>query len=166
MNKEIFKKCCLPLASVVSILLIVGCSGDSARNLMASAADTNIKKLGALYLQFQLQNTQETMVGPGDENEFKEFIRNQNPDGLEFIGVDLDELDAMFIGDRDNKPLKIRWGIKGVVRGAAVPVLFEQDGVEGKFMVGFNGFEVREVDKSEYDRMLAGEFDVPGENAK
>ena len=160
MESKSLQKYCLLLG--LAILPAFGCGGSSAKSMVAAAADNNMKKLGALYLQFQIQNTDEAMIGPADETEFKEFIRNQRPEGLDFLGVDVGQLDDMFVGERDSKPLKIRWSVKGFLRGPSVPVFFEEEGFNGNYMVGFNGFIVKEVDKSEYERLWSGEADGEG----
>lgn len=151
---------CLACSGILFFLFAVGCTPPTAKSMIESAADSNVKKLGALYLQFQLQNTEESLIGPADENEFKDFIRRQSETGLDFLGVDVDNLDQMFVSERDNKPLKVRWSVKGNVRGPAIPIFFEQDGIDGTYEVGFNGFVSKQVDKAEYDRMWAGELDA------
>jgi hypothetical protein len=38
-------------------------------------------------------------------------------------------------------------------------VVFEQEGVDGNYVVGFTGFLEKEVDRSEYDRLWSGAAD-------
>lgn len=123
--------------------------------MFSKAVDTNAKRLGTMYTQFQTQNVQTGFMGPKDKDEFVAFIKKQNPVHLARIGIDWNDLDTLFVSERDNQPYKIRWEVQSESRGPAQPVVFEQTGVDGQFVVGFTGFMQKTVDKSEYDRLWA-----------
>lgn len=70
---------------------------------------------------------------------------------LPLLGIDLNDLDNIFIGERDGEEVRIRWGVDGQF---TPPVVFEAVGVEGLRLVA--GDEVHEVDNVEYDKLWAG----------
>ncbi len=152
-------RCALVIAAVCVTVWLTGCGGSNADSMFAAAADTNAKRLGTLYMQFQVQNMKNRLCGPSDQAEFEAFIRSQNDEGLARIGVDKSKIAELFTSSRDNLPFKIRWEVQTFARGPAQPVVFEQEGVDGKYVVGFTGFLEKEVDQAEYDRLWSGEAD-------
>ena len=149
----------LVVAAVCLSTMFAGCGGSTADSMFAKAADTKAKRLGTLYMQFQVQNMNHRLRGPSNQTEFEEFIRKQNAEGLARIGVDKDKIAELFVSSRDNLPFKIRWEVQTFARGPAQPVVFEQEGVDGNYVVGFTGFLEKEVDRSEYDRLWSGAAD-------
>jgi hypothetical protein len=94
--------------------------------------------------------------GPKDETEFKTFIKEFDPNNLSMMGIDPNNLDALFTSERDGKPFKIRYKVGGG-RGAASAVVFEQDGKDGKKQVAYTGnSKVEEVDDATYQQLWAG----------
>lgn len=138
----------------------VGCGDKSAESLYSQAVgDSNAKRLGALYLQYQVRNADYPMRGPSSVDEFRKFISSLEEKNLQLIGVDKTQLDDLFVSGRDNEPYEIRLEVQGVIRGPEQPVVFEKAGVDGKFIVAFTGFIEKEVDQSEYDRLMSGDAD-------
>lgn len=127
--------------------------------MFAAATDSNAKRLGTLYAQFQVNNTNDRLLGPADKSEFIEFVKTRGESGLQRIGVDKNAIENLFVSERDDQPFKIRWQVQGISRGPAQPVIFESEGRNGKFMVGFTGFIEKEVDQSEYDLLWSGSAD-------
>jgi hypothetical protein len=147
------------LLSSASLLLMLagGCrSGNDGAEMFASVSSTNVQRLANLYCVFQAQHN---FKGPKDEQEFKTFISNMHPTHLKNYQVDVNKLDELFISERDKLPFRIRWQHQASPRQAHVPLVFEEQGLNGKRMVGFSGFEVREVDQSEYDEYWSGKRD-------
>ena len=138
---------------------IAGCGGTNTDKMFADATDSNAKRLGALYAQYQVSNREARFLGPADKEAFVSFIKEQNARGLERIGVDPANLEPLFVSERDKQPFKIRWEVQGVSRGPAQPVIFETAGRDGTFIVGFTGFIQKEVDQAEYDRLWSGAAD-------
>jgi hypothetical protein len=99
--------------------------------------------------------------GPADEAVFREFIRTYDAKKLARIGVDPQAFDALFVSDRDGQPFKIRYGVPGSARGSREPVIFESQGVDGKWQVGFLDMDVREADDEEYERLWSGNAPQP-----
>ena len=155
------KKLQISIASMACLLAVLwlspGCGpGDVAGDMFAKANDVNIKRLSSLYSVFSAQHGYQ---GPKDEAEFKAFIGQQDKKRLKMIGVDPENLDALFISDRDNKPFRIRWELSVKPRQAPIPIVFEEDGEGGKKMVAFSSYVCREVDQEEYDKLWRGEMD-------
>jgi hypothetical protein len=126
---------------------------------LAKANATNLQRLANLYLAYQTDNS---WVGPPDEAKFKEFIRSIKPEVLQRVGVDPANVDAVFTGDRDGEPFKVRYGVKGSVMGSFEPVVFEATGVDGKRLVGFLDMTNREVEAAEYDDLFSGKVKAAG----
>jgi len=136
---------------------IAGCGkGANSDQMFAENSDMNVKRLAWLYGVYQVNHN---WNGPRDEYEFRKFIQSQSPNRLSKIGINADSLDDYFISERDNLPFKIRWEVIGSPRGPEKPVIFESNGVDGKFHVGFTGNKLVEVDQSEYDKLWSGETD-------
>ena len=130
---------------------VIGCgSGDNSASMIADLNSNNAKRLGNLYALYQRNHNWQ---GPNDETELKEFIKTQSPGRLKKGGIDINNIDELFISERDGQPFKIRWGLVSRVRGPSQPVIFEAEGVEGKRQVGFTASKMQEVDSAEYDRL-------------
>lgn len=142
-----------------ALLCLGGCSGTiDIDSVTAANNNTNIKRLSNLYVAFQMKNQ---MRGPEDEGEFREFIKNYSPKKLKRINVDPNQLDDLFVNERDGEPFKIRLNVEGSVMGSSAPVVFEKTGVGGKRMVGFLNMQQRDVDESEYNDLWDGKFVAP-----
>ena len=142
-------------AVVAGLLVVAGCGGgDKSTKLLQKLNDSNIKRVSMLYTVFQGQHG---MKGPKDENELKDFISSRGSKALARIGVSSDNIQSLFVSERDDEPFKIRYGLKTNSRQPPVPIVFESVGVEDKFMVAFSGFVCKEVDKATYDQLWEGE---------
>lgn len=131
---------------------IVGC-GKSGPTV-ADVNPTNIKRLHSAYMMFWGSNANR---GPKDEQEFRNVLTN-DPGAklkLERIGVDPSAVADMFIGDRDQKPLVVRYGVNGP---GDPPIIFEAEGAEGSRLVAFA--TPRELSAEEYDQALAGKMKI------
>ena len=69
------------------------------------------------------------------------------------LGVDPNQLDALFMSERDGQPFQIKYEINSGL-GAVVAVVFEQQGVEGMRAVGFTDGSVQSVDNEKYRQLL------------
>ena len=146
-------------AVCIFVVALNGCFGTNSDTMFKQATDSNAKRLGTLYAQYQISNPDDRLLGPPDKEKFVEFIQSRSSSGLSRIGVDKDNLDSLFVSERDQQPFKIRWEVQGISRGPAQPVIFESVGNNGKFVVGFTGFIQKEVDQSEYDHLWSGAAD-------
>ena len=135
---------------LVLVLVVSGCGKTDPNDAVAAVNDTNMKKLANLYFTYQMKNNWE---GPSTEEEFRQFIQSFNAGKLARIGIDPSAVDGLFVNDRDGKPFKIRYGVRGSAMGSTAPVVFEEEGVNGKFLVGFLNMEQREVERYEYEQL-------------
>lgn len=133
---------------------LIGCSNTAdPANALAQANSTNVQRLSNLYFEYQSEHN---WRGPADEAAFKKYLHAYDPARLSRIGIEPNNLDGLFLSERDGQPFKIRYNILGGSRGSTEPVIFETTGENGQRLVGFISMPPREVDVAEYDRLLAG----------
>ena len=113
--------------------------------------DANIKRLVNLYTTYQSVHGWQ---GPKDEKALKSFVTSRGiPEkNLEMMGIDPNNLDSLFKSDRDGKSFKVKYGVTGG-RGVSDAIVFEDQGINGKKMVAFNGPVVEEVEDAEYKKL-------------
>ena len=144
----------------ITMISMVGCGGNSPDKAIQEANKTNIERLANLYVMYQAKNR---LAGPEDEESFKEFIRNASDGQIQRMGVDKNDLDSLFVSERDGRPFKIRYGVPGSTRGSVSAVIFESTPQEnGMYMVAFTSMVEKEVDQDEYDSLWRGEGDKAG----
>ncbi len=143
------------------LLSFTGCSrGPNVDDMVAKATDSNVKRVAKMYTIFMKSHD---WKGPQNANELKAFISRQNADQMRAMGIDPDNLDALFLDERDQQELKVRWSLKGAMRTPPLPVVFEANASpDGFYQVGFTGSAAKQVDQAEYDRMWKGEADNSG----
>ncbi len=152
--KTLFNKPNLTLITILALLSLVtlGCGGGSGgRDLLAKANKTNLDRICTLYFQYQLGNQG---AGPADEATFRSFISGRPGRQLELIGMDPNNIDDVFLSDRDGEGFEILWGVKGGERDPQVAIVAEKTGVDGMRMIGYNKKPHREVDDAEYQRLF------------
>jgi hypothetical protein len=93
--------------------------------------------------------------GPKDEADLTKFIKEFDPAKLKMMGIDPGDVGKLLVSERDGKPFRVRYGVGGG-RGSVSPVVFEQDGKDGKKQVGFTGGKVEDVDDATYKAYLSG----------
>ncbi|HEX6960955.1 MAG TPA: hypothetical protein VF175_03755 [Lacipirellula sp.] len=136
---------------------IAGCGGSDVADQVGAMNDSNIKRVANLYMAHQFRNG---MRGPADEEAFKKFIQSgMSPRKLEMMGVDPNNVDELFISERDGQPFEVRYGLSGGP-SAKLAVVFEQQGKNGKRLVGFTDGSVEEADEVRYQQLLEGKGDV------
>lgn len=161
-----FQRAISPIALMgVLLFLAGGCSSKSkVDNLVLSLNQSNLQRLSNLYNMYQSQNN---WTGPADMDELKEFVKNFPTNRLERMGIDVSDLDALFVSERDNKEYLLRPEVQGSAMGSVQPVLFEQDGVDGIWMVGFTSRTPQEVtSKSQYDDWFNGNWTEPAKQER
>lgn len=140
---------CVALAAVS----LVGCGrSDLSGDMLAAANSENVERLSSLYLAFHARNN---FRGPRDMEEFRGFIQKLRPQILERVGVDPNNIDAVFVSERDGEPFRIRFGVPGSPMGVGAPVVFESAGEGGQMMVGFLDMTERLVDEGEAQSLWA-----------
>lgn len=139
-------------ALIASTLPLLGCSDRVADGVAAM----NRTKLQQLYNCYKLYSNNHGYQGPIDKEKLTEFLlQDRYKKNLMRMQIDRENLDDLFINDRDGKPFKIRWGVNGFGDKA---VIFEEEGVDGKRFVALQ--EAREVDDREYEALWSGKQKV------
>ena len=153
----------IAMTTAVLFLSVTGCSRTpSIDDMISKATDSNVKRVAKMYTIFMKSHD---WKGPQDTSELKAFINKQNPAQMRAMGIDPDNLDALFLDERDQQPLKVRWNLKGSLQSPPLPVVFEANASsEGFYQVGFTGSGAKQVDQSEYDRLWKGEEDRTSAN--
>ncbi len=142
----------LGLVATVLAVGLAGCNRDRTAETVAAMNTSNVQRLANLYSAHQ---NYKSGRGPANDAEFREFIRTFDPNKLQMMGIDPNDLDKLFTSEVDSKPLKIRYNVGGG-RGSKDPVVFEQEGQNGKKRVGYTDSTVEEVDDSTYQQLWAG----------
>lgn len=140
----------LMASGIFLAILLTGQSGCNNGPDLRDVYTTNIKKLHACYIMYMEEHE---FVGPKDEAEFKKYLKT-DPTAIFLIkNVDLtpENVDEIFIGDRDGEPLVVRYGLKGEADHACV---FEAKGLDGQRFVALAN--LAEYGDQEYDDFLSG----------
>lgn len=137
-SSMLFFTCAMALS-----LLLSGCGGsDSDASQVQDANRSNIQRLTNLYTRHQMQHVGQ---GPKNEQEFKKYIQGLDSETLKNMGVDVAQVDSLFVSERDQQPFDIRYSVKSSFREAAKGLIFERTGVEGVRQVGISTIAVKEI---------------------
>ena len=121
---------------------LAGCGGPGAGAKQGQLS--HVRLLTMMYTKVSSQLGRH----PKDEQEFKDVIRKSDVD-LEAMKVS--SIDELFVSERDGQPL-------GVVYGPAPPgsdvVVYEQQGVDGKRMVGHKIGMIEAVDDARFRELV------------
>ena len=161
MSKPISSALVRNIATVLLVVAFTGCdSTPDPADMMAKATDSNVKRVSKMYSIFMKNNG---WKGPRNSEQLKAFIGKQNEDQLRMMGINPSNLDAIFIGEHDDQPLKIRWHLKSSMLGPAIPIVFEATPSKGEdYQVGFTGNTLRTVDSQAYQQLWDGKMDRSG----
>jgi hypothetical protein len=143
----------LQIAGLIFLgLLSIGCSSreEVFEQKFRERNSERIVQLANLYCLYQQRHGQ---TSPKDEAELKAYIQELPPKVQKRFMVDPATIDDIFVGPRDEKPFKVRWGAKIPILGPSTPIVFEQEGVDGNFQVAFHDGKLQEVDEAQYDRL-------------
>lgn len=143
---------------LIGLVGLVGC-GDKVAQQVGDMNKSNIQRVSNLYAGFQ--NGVGGGRGPKDEAELTKFVKDYDPAKLQMMGINPNDVPKLLTSERDGKPFKIRYGVPGG-RGSVAPVVFEQEGKDGKKQVGFTGGKVEDVGDAEYQAYLSGKGATPG----
>jgi len=102
----------------------LGCSRDYS-GVVAGMNRSNIQRLSNFYAAFQRS---QTGIGPKSEADLKRFIQAQPLATFQWMGIDPNKRDDIWISERDHKPFKVRYGVDSPFSAVAA-VVFEQEGV-------------------------------------
>lgn len=139
-----------------TLLLSTGCESKTSSRLK-ELNGTQIQRLVNCYSFYQ---TSHSYNGPKDEAALRAFLSEaKHRDAFERVGIDVNNLDSLFVSERDGQPYKIKYGLKGSMVGFFEPVVFEAEGVDGEVMVGFGGATTELMGPEESDRLYEAEVD-------
>jgi outer membrane murein-binding lipoprotein Lpp len=152
-------------AAMVAILVVSGCgSGNTVEQVVGEINSNNVMRVASSYALFQQKNNYK---GPKNKAAFVKFLNDPDiSNNLDMMGFDMEDIESVFISERDNEEIKIRWGIKGSQRGCFEPVAFETTGIDGSRRIGFCNGKFEDVeDEGTYDEFFSGKH-KPEENAR
>lgn len=136
----------------LSLLFALGC-GDSVDSKIRDMNGTAIQRLANSYAFFQSKNGYR---GPKSEADLRDFFtQDENMKGFERAGIDVSDVDALFISPRDEQPFKIKYGVKGSPFGFKEAIIFETTGVDGQIMVGFGGAKTELMSPEEAEKLFS-----------
>jgi len=142
--------------ALLSVAMLCGCGSDGSDAAIQALNSSNLKRMCSIYNEYQSQHG---WAGPKDEEALKLFISELPKSTMELIGADPENVDALFVSERDGEPFKIRYKIRGSYR-ASDRVIFETVGVDGSRLVGFTGPHEEVVDNdAEYERLWKGKVE-------
>ncbi|MEQ8209481.1 MAG: hypothetical protein RH917_06585 [Lacipirellulaceae bacterium] len=142
--------------ALVIVFTCLGCGGPDFSKQVAELNKNNVQRLANCYLLFQHRNG--NFDGPSDKAEFIELLAQERvAKNLKQMGIDRSNLESLFISERDQAEIKVRYGLRGGQMGPYHPVTFETEGLDGVRLVGFTSSEVKEIrDDAQYEALLAG----------
>lgn len=151
MNRNSFRI----LMMLLLVFCFTGCGGDSGLSEFKDRNKLNVAKVSTCFKIFASRNNNKT---PESQEQLVAFLKEERvAKNLERLGVKVDELDSIFVSERDGEPLKIRWGAKWDPE-SSTPVAFETVGVDGVRLVGAD--VVLEVsDDDEYEELWQGIYE-------
>lgn len=143
------------LLIAVFAIPMVGCGGDAGLSEFKERNKTNVAKVATSFKIFASRNQQKA---PKDQAELVAFLAEDRvKKNIERLGIDPDEIEAIFVSDRDGQPLKIKWGIEMDPENT-LPIAFETVGVDGVRLVAAD--VVLEVsDDKEYEDLWNGIYE-------
>lgn len=152
-------------SAMVAIAMVAGCgSGNSVEQIVGDINSNNTMRIASSYVLFQVKNNYN---GPKNKEAFVKFLNDPSITGnLEMMGFDMNDIESVFISQRDNEEIQVRWGVAGSQRGCYEPLAFEKTGVDGSRIVAFGNGVFEEVeDQATYDEWFSGKH-KPEANAR
>lgn len=131
---------------LVGLWAVAGC--EKKDPVMQDIDASNLRNLASFWTRATAQNRGKP---PASEAEFKKYIHSMPPDQL--AAMKIEDVDKLFISERDGKPYVILYdktitGSEGRVMG------HEQEGKNGKRLVALSFGQVREVDATEFEKLV------------
>jgi hypothetical protein len=130
-------------ALVLAGLILGGCS---AKPDAGSSTPDEFRKLVTLYSRMVMG-----AAPPANEAEFKKAIGTSLKSVADVLQVS--DVDALFVSSRDGKPFVVVYGSRPAKMNPDV-VAYEQDGVDGKRLVGFSLGTIEEVDEARFKELV------------
>jgi len=140
-----------PTRLVAILLLLVGCtSSDEIARTVQAKNDSHIKQSANLYYGYQRTHG---WRGPSDESTLKQFTQTAlDPKKLVNMTITCDNLDDIFVSERDHEPFRVKYSLEGNPSVASA-VVFEDKGIGGQRQVAFSSGTVQVVTDDEYQKL-------------
>lgn len=167
MNSQTIVNRLLVASAVFSVVVAGGCSRSPEsrmQDVMRRTYDCNGKRLAVLYGRFMNRPLEkfpgpQGFTGPSHEQEFKEFLVSMDEAVLAEFGVGQSELDGLFVVEKTQEPLVVRYGIKGDV-STRYPVVFERLADGATMRVFMTDGDSVMVPAAEMENYRSGQKDV------
>lgn len=150
------------LLLVAAIACLIGCNNQAARDaeFVKKANDSNIKKVASAY---QLFASRFANTGPKSKEELVGFLTTNESiqKNLGLVGIDVNNLDEIFVSENDGEEFVIRWGefMNPDETRAREPFVFEKVGTNGVRLVMISNRKILEVsDDKKYQKLLKGKI--------
>jgi hypothetical protein len=142
---------CRAWVVLVLFCLVVSAPGCGTNELESSTA-VKLRGLGNFYLDYAVAKNGK---GPADEQDLRKHMRHIEGSVLRMNGVDPNNLDPLFVSDRDQEPFVVLYGLTlRDISGAGGPlVAHEKNGKKGKRLVVFGNAKVEEVDEARFQEL-------------
>lgn len=134
-------------------IFFAGCGpGNDISSKMKDGNKENIRRVRNCYSMYLGMHGYK---GPKDKEELMNFLKSNERAAvnLERIGITQEQLDTMWVSERDGEEFKVRWGLNGMDDHA---VVFEAKGVDGKRLVCFA--QPQELGDDDYNGYWTGEL--------
>jgi len=152
-------------SAMVAIVMVAGCTGgNTVEQIVGEINSNNTMRIASSYVLYQVKNNYK---GPKNKDAFVKFLNDPSiSNNLEMMGFDMSDIESVFISQRDNEEIQVRWGVPGSQRGCYEPIAFEKTGVDGVRIVAFGNGVFEEVDdEATYDDYFSGKH-KPEANAR
>lgn len=132
-----------------------GCFQKSVESIVAESNKSNAQRLANCYGLYQQRNS---FKGPKDKDSFLAFLKEPAQErNLTVMGIDPAAIDQLFVSDRDNEEMTVRYGMNTTGMGPYHAVVFEKTGVDGVRLVAYTSSKVDAVmDDAQYKALLTG----------
>lgn len=134
------------LGLIAILTLVLGCRGSNEE--AAKRNESNLKPLAILYSKYRVSHRGQA---PANEKAFKEYISTIPEEQRKRFHAE--DVDALFISPRDNKPYRIIYK-DTARRGQSDVVAYEQEGAGGKRWVARDLGIVDEVDEARFKELV------------
>jgi hypothetical protein len=157
----------LVASTVFSVVIAGGCNRTPAsrmQDVMRRTYDCNGKRLAVLYGRFMNRPLDkfpgpQGFTGPSNEQELKDFLVSMDDEVLAEFGVGQSELDGLFVVEKTQEPLVVRYGIKGDL-STRYPVVFERFADGATMRVFMTDGDSVMVPAAEMENYRSGQKDV------
>ena len=134
------------------LILLAGCGGSQSSG--STGESRHVRLLVGLYKMAARERGRPLT----NDQDFKDYVNSRGPEWFKEVGVS--DVDELFTSERDGQPIVVVYGERPA--GMAKDVIaYEQTGVDGKRMVGFDLGNVEEVDETRFRELVPASAAAP-----